>query len=98
MRHTPFILRFAAGLAILIGLLLIVSMTRAQTSGSYDLTWNTIDGGGAMFSTGGGYELGGTIGQPEAGALSSATYTVNGGFWIEGPVLNQKVYLPLILK
>ena len=33
----------------------------AQSGGGYDLGWNTIDGGGAMFSTGGGYSLGGAI-------------------------------------
>ena len=45
----------------------------AQTGGGYDLTWNSIDGGGATFSTGGGYSLGGTIGQADAGAASGGT-------------------------
>jgi Rrf2 family iron-sulfur cluster assembly transcriptional regulator len=30
----------------------------AQTGGGYDLTWNSVDGGGTTFSTGGGYSLG----------------------------------------
>ncbi len=34
----------------------------AQAGGGYDLTWNTVDGGGATFSSGGGYTLGGTAG------------------------------------
>ena len=40
-----------------------------------------MDGGGATFSTGSGYTLGGTIGQPDAGALSGGGTTLGGGFW-----------------
>jgi hypothetical protein len=47
----------------------IAPPVRAQTGGGYDLSHNTIDGGGATFSSGGGYLLGGTIGQPDAGVL-----------------------------
>jgi LPXTG-site transpeptidase (sortase) family protein len=50
-------------------------------SGGYDLSWWTVDGGGATFSTGGSYRLGGTIGQPDAGELSGGSYTLYGGFW-----------------
>ena len=56
-------------------------LSYAQTAGDYDLTWSTVDGGGGTFSTGGTYELGGTIGQPDAGGLSGGTYTLEGGFW-----------------
>jgi len=68
----------------------------AQTGGGYDLTWNSIDGGGATFSTGGMYSLGGTIGQADAGTLSGGSYTLNGGFWVD--FLGIKIYLPLILR
>ena len=64
--------------------------------GSYDLTWNSIDGGGAMLSTGGAYSLGGTIGQFDAGTLSGGTYTLTGGFWVD--FLGNKLNLPLILR
>jgi hypothetical protein len=54
--------------------------------GSFDLTWNTIDGGGGT-STGGTFVLSGTIGQPDAsGPLSGGTFTVVGGFWPGGVV------------
>lgn len=69
----------------------------AQSGGGYDLTWNTIDGGGATFSTGGSYSLGGTIGQPDAGSMSGGTYQLAGGFW-GGSSINSKIYLPLVLK
>ena len=68
----------------------------AQSGGVYDLTWNTIDGGGGT-STGGVYSLSGTIGQPDAGTLSGSPYTLNGGFWNDA--LNvAKLFLPLILR
>lgn len=41
----------------------------------------TIDGGGVMLSTGGDFELSGTIGQPDAGTLLGGDYELNGGFW-----------------
>jgi hypothetical protein len=69
----------------------------AQAGSGYDLSWNTIDGGGAMFSTGGSYSLGGTIGQPDAGALSGGGYTLVGGFW-GGAMSAYNVYLPVVLR
>lgn len=52
----------------------------AQTGGSYDLRWNTIDGGGTS-STAAPYGLGATIGQPDAGRQRGGDYGVTGGFW-----------------
>lgn len=69
----------------------------AQTGGGYDLTWSTVDGGGITFSTGGGYSLGGTVGQPDAGALTGGGYTLAGGFW-GGGAAGHRVYLPLVLR
>lgn len=51
----------------------------------YDLSWHTIDGGGAMRSAGGVFELSGTIGQPDAGRLSGGVFEITGGFWFEVP-------------
>ena len=70
----------------------------ATPQSGYELSWYTIDGGGATFSTGGGYQLGGTIGQAGAGALSGGTYTLNGGFWGGAAIANYNVYLPLVRK
>lgn len=66
-------------------------------STGYDLSWYTIDGGGATFSTGGSYSLGGSIGQPDAGVVSGGSYTLNGGFWA-GSIVNYNFYLPLVRK
>ena len=40
-----------------------------------------MDSGGDTFSTGGEYALGGTMAQPDAGALTGGDYTLGGGFW-----------------
>src|SRR5687767_104590 len=49
----------------------------------FTLDWHTIDGGGAMFSTGGTFSLGGTIGQPDASStpMTGGTFALVGGFW-----------------
>ncbi len=77
----------------------------AQAGGGYDLTWNTVDTGGATFAGGaGGYTLSGTTGQPDAAVWSGGGYTLSGGFWHAGaaggtpPGGETKVYLPLIVK
>jgi len=60
--------------------LFIAPFAMAQTGGSYDLGWNTWDGGGGTCS-GGSYEISGTIGQPDAGDMSGGNYSLSGGFW-----------------
>lgn len=63
---------------LLVGLACCGFTTAAQAGFSVD--WFTIDGGGGS-STGGVYQVHGTIGQPDAGVLSGGGYTVTGGFW-----------------
>ncbi len=84
-------------LTILASFLAMTGFALAQAGDRYDLTWNTIDGGGHIFSAGEGYELGGSIGQPDAGALFSGGYSLAGGFWGE-PTASHSLYLPLVLK
>jgi hypothetical protein len=54
--------------------------TRAAAQ-QFEITRSTIDGGGAMRSVGGEFELSGTIGQPDAGSMSGGGFELNGGFW-----------------
>jgi len=49
-------------------------------SGTFEITWYTIDGGGGV-SGGGGFVLSGTIGQPDAGSASGGNFALAGGFW-----------------
>jgi hypothetical protein len=84
-------------LALLVAAIVGAGAVFAQTGGGYDLTWSTIDGGGGG-SAGGGYQLTGTLGQPDAGAtLSGGGYSLSGGFWSSAPA-GSKVYLPLLRR
>jgi len=83
-----------------IACLLLAPVVLAQSGGGYDLTWSTVDGGGAMSSAGGAYSLAGTAGQPDAGLMAGGVYAVSGGFW-GGGTANASVaplYLPLVLR
>jgi hypothetical protein len=81
--------------ALAIGLT-AVTAARFVGPSAYDLSWHTIDSGGETFSTGGGpsgFQLGGTIGQPDAGALMTGGgptgFELVGGFWAgaAGPII-----------
>jgi hypothetical protein len=79
-------------------LLAVGGSTLAQEG--YDLSWWTVDGGGQMYRLDGGYQLGGTIGQPDAGVLAGGGYTLGGGFWRGGVAVGDtiRVYLPIVLR
>lgn len=93
----------AAIIGITLALVLLsigVAAAYAQTGGGYDLTWSTVDGGGATFSSSGSYTLGGTAGQPDAGVLAGGDYTLSGGFWAGGvgEAARYRIFLPLVLR
>jgi hypothetical protein len=68
-------LRLIAGIAAI----LLPATVLAQPQ--YTLDWSTIDGGGGT-STGGVYEVSGTIGQPDAGGpMTNGQFSLTGGFW-----------------
>jgi hypothetical protein len=66
----------------------------AQSGGGYDLTWNDVEGSGAV-STGSGYELFGVTGQHDAGPMSGGNYTLAGGFLVPP---TYQAYLPVVLR
>src|SRR5262247_1910125 len=61
-------------------LLLWMFSGAAAFAQNYSIDWFTIDGGGGT-STGGVYSVSGTIGQPDAGRMTGASYALDGGFW-----------------
>jgi hypothetical protein len=64
---------------ILVALALPAFVSLAQTN--YTIDWFKIAGGGGT-STGGTYQVSGTIGQPDAsGAMTGGSYSLTGGFW-----------------
>lgn len=68
--------------ATFIGLLACASAIAFRAgSGTFDLSWHTIDGGGGE-SSGQTFALQGTIGQVDAGTtMSGTTFALTGGFW-----------------
>ena len=78
--------------------LAIFALTSAALANEvFEIPWFTADGGGGTWSEGGEFSLGGTVGQPDAGALSGGEYTLLGGFWAgSGP--GNFSYLPVIIR
>jgi hypothetical protein len=75
-RHRS-ILRFA------LGSFLVCGLVAAQP---FQISRWTVDGGGAVRSQGGDFDLSGTIGQPDAGVLSGGSFELTGGFWFAIPL------------
>lgn len=69
-------------LALMFVYLLTPSLVLA---GGFAVDWQSVDGGGRMDSSGGGYAVSGTIGQPDASLfnmpMTGGGYEVVGGFW-----------------
>lgn len=57
----------------------------AGTARGADASWYTVDGGGAMFTSGGAFELSGTIAQHDAGTMTGGSFQLTGGFWAGTP-------------
>ncbi len=72
--------RMARPAAILLALALAGPVVAADP-----ITWSTVDGGGIVHATGGAFRLSGTVGQPDAAAMTGAAYVLRGGFWGAGP-------------
>ena len=85
---------------VLLAAAVMVPIAIAQTGTDYELSWWTADGGGATLSTGEGYRLSGTAGQPDAGVLEGNGYVLGGGFWRGGavPLPGYSIYLPLAMR
>ncbi len=81
---------------ILIAAILVLSSSAASAQ-SYSIDWYKIAGGGGT-STGGTYQVSGTIGQPDAsGAMSGGGYSVTGGYWAMINVVQMPGVLNLLI-
>jgi hypothetical protein len=58
----------------------VISVASSASAQNYAIDWYTIDGGGGT-STGGVYQVSGTIGQPDAGHMAGGNFSIDGGFW-----------------
>jgi hypothetical protein len=80
---------------LLLAVFLAASFSIVHALANFDLSWWSVDGGGAMNLAAGGYNLSGSAGQPDAASLANGGYTLNGGFWAGFPA-NFYNYLPPI--
>ena len=89
---------------IFIGTLLVMAMLlfttwaiQAGSGSTYEIDWYSMDSGGTMATTGGSFELQGTIGQVDTAVIAQDTYEIQAGFWAAasntGPY---QLYLPFI--
>ena len=79
---------------VVLCLLLVGVVTAVPTA--LNIPWWTMDNGGGT-SSGGGYTLSGTIGQPEVGIVQSGSNTLGSGFWQGGEIPDTNlIFLPLI--
>lgn len=76
MKSKFFVLTATFGIVLTTGLLIA-----GVVEPGFEITRSSIDGGGVMKSTGGEFELSGTIGQPDAGVMSAGEFELTGGFW-----------------
>ena len=71
----------ASSLALAALMAVAAALADIAAPGSFELSWNTIDGGGGT-SIDGAFEISGTIGQPDVGGpLTGGTFQIIGGFW-----------------
>jgi hypothetical protein len=70
------------GVAAVALLFIAATAVGVRAAGSYAIDWWTVDGGGQT-STGAGYALTGTVGQPDAqpAPATGGGYQLQGGFW-----------------
>jgi len=69
-----------------LGLAWLASGWCVSFAAAFEIDWWTIDGGGAMWTTGGDLELSGTSGQPDAAvAMTGSDFSLTGGFWALSP-------------
>lgn len=93
----------AAILLLIVVLLATAGAALTQSSGSFDLSWRVIAGGGGQAASN-SFQVRGTAGQGLAGPppLASSSYTVESGFWagvpLETPTPEEawELYLPAV--
>lgn len=68
-----------ATILLILGVSIAASIETVETV--FEISRYSIDGGGAMRSSAGDFELSGTIGQPDAGTMNGGTFELTGGFW-----------------
>jgi hypothetical protein len=70
-----------SSLLLVFGALALLAFSIPVQAQQYSIDWYKVAGGGGT-STGGTFQVSGTIGQPDAsGAMTGGNYSLTGGFW-----------------
>ena len=88
-------LAIALGLAVFL-IILVVGVAVAARSASFTINWQVLSGGGAPAASTGNVSLNGSLGQTAIGSSSSASYSLNAGYWLKAP--GYKILLPVVMK
>jgi hypothetical protein len=78
----------------------LLPLILVSATGSFDLPWWSVDGGGGL-SSGSVFELRGAAGQPDAGAMQGGDYSLAGGFWGGAVIVippQLQIFLPLVTR
>lgn len=100
--------RYSMHMLLVVGILAllppVLSGAASLVQDGFELASWTVDAGGGA-SSGGRYDVQGSIGQPDTGSMSGAgaggTYAVNGGFRdVPGPDKPSEhfIYLPIVVQ
>lgn len=80
VRKLPLAALINRSMTVAVLIALCTASALAQSGGGYVIKKSTIDSGGHSNLTGGGYKLGGTVGQHDAGNPTGGGYKLTGGF------------------
>ncbi len=70
---------------VVASLAMLICLVASAHGQGLEIDWFSINGGGVMFATNAGLELGGTIGQHDAvQPLTGSGFELTGGFWVVG--------------
>ncbi len=100
--YSRWVFIISIGFGILLAALVISEprshVEAAPSADTYAVTWYTADNGGGI-SSGGSYEVAGTIGQMDADAAKTGVdYEMENGFWPAFIDLLYEVFLPVVTK
>jgi hypothetical protein len=97
MKPKPILLLIVLCVVVALGALPSARSEAATVVNGYDLSWWSVDGGGATGGSSGLYALGATLGQHDARVWAGGDYSLAGGFWPGAPV-EYRTWMPLLLR
>ena len=92
--------RFFLFTLIIVTVLLLFTLALAET-GTFQVPWHSVAGGGGTSGDGGRFTVAGAIGQADAGQVDGGSrFQLSGGFigGLPGQDVDWTVYLPMVVR